>query len=96
MNNFAVIKDLSEGLYFLNGKRQTIDSPKDFPVFEPRSGKIVARCPIADENVVNAVCQSAHQAQKEWAKVTPLERAKILNKVATIIRVSYSFIIKKI
>ncbi|KAI6177175.1 putative betaine-aldehyde dehydrogenase [Aphelenchoides bicaudatus] len=44
------------------------------------------RCPIADQSFVDKICEKAHQAQPEWGKVTPLERAKVLHKVAVIIR----------
>jgi acyl-CoA reductase-like NAD-dependent aldehyde dehydrogenase len=86
MAKFEVIKDLSGGLYFLDGKRQTIDAAQQFDVFEPRIGKVVAKCPIADRQFVDKICEKAHKAQPEWGKVTPLERAKILHKVAVVIR----------
>lgn len=88
MTKFEVIKDLSGGLYFLDGKRQKIKSENQFDVFEPRIGKVVAKCPIADRQFVDNVCEKAHQAQPNWGKISPLERAKILHKVAVVIRVS--------
>ncbi|KAE9554572.1 hypothetical protein FO519_002211 [Halicephalobus sp. NKZ332] len=78
--------DLSGGLYFFGGKRQTISSEKTFPVFEPHSGKIVADCPIATEADVDTVVKSAAKAQTAWGNTVPIERGKILNKVAEIIR----------
>lgn len=36
---FTVPSDLSGGLYFLNGKRTTIESTETFDVIEPRIGK---------------------------------------------------------
>lgn len=87
MSEFKVIKDLSGGLYFFDGKRQTINASKSFDVYEPRIGKVVAECPIADRDFVDKICEKAHQAQPQWGKVTPLERAKVLHKVANLIRV---------
>jgi len=83
---FEVPADLSGGLYFFDGKRQTITAEKTFPVFEPHSGKVVADCPIATEADIDTVVKSAAQAQSAWGNTVPIERAKILNKVADIIR----------
>lgn len=90
-SKFRVIQNLEEGLYFLDGKRQTINikAYKEFDVYEPRIGKVVAKCPIADREFVDKVCKAAHDAQPKWGKVTPLERAKVLNSVANIIRVGH-------
>lgn len=35
---FNVPSDLSGGLYFFDGKRQTINAEKTFQVFEPHTG----------------------------------------------------------
>lgn len=93
MAKFEVIENLSGGLYFLDGKRQTIEAAQQFDVFEPRIGKVVAKCPIADRQLVDKVCEAAHKAQPEWGKISPLERAKVLHKVAVIIRVSYFWVL---
>lgn len=73
----------------MDGKRQTIKAEREFPVYEPRIGKVVVKCAIADKQFVDKTCETAHEAQKAWGKVTPSERAKVLNKAAVIIRVSY-------
>ncbi|KHJ81570.1 hypothetical protein OESDEN_18743, partial [Oesophagostomum dentatum] len=47
---------------------------------------VVAKCPVADEQIVDRVVQHAAIAQKAWGELTPLERGKVLHKVADIMR----------
>ncbi|CAJ0597663.1 unnamed protein product [Cylicocyclus nassatus] len=83
---FKVPSDLSGGLYFFDGKRNTVQSPSSFDVMEPRIGEVVAKCPIADQQIVDRVVRHAAEAQPEWGDLTPLERGKVLHKVAEIMR----------
>jgi acyl-CoA reductase-like NAD-dependent aldehyde dehydrogenase len=83
---FEVVKDLTHGLYFFNGKRQTVESSHTFSVYEPRSGEVVAQCPSADANTVDKIVDLAAEAQPQWGKLTPIERGKVLNRVADLIR----------
>ncbi|TKR76125.1 hypothetical protein L596_017317 [Steinernema carpocapsae] len=83
---FNVIADLSGGLHFIEGKRCTISAEKTFPVYKPRSGKVVAQCPISDAAEVNRVCELAEKAQPKWGETHVFERAKVLRNVATLIR----------
>uniref|UniRef100_A0A7E4W9R9 Aldedh domain-containing protein n=1 Tax=Panagrellus redivivus TaxID=6233 RepID=A0A7E4W9R9_PANRE len=86
MAQFVAPSHLSDGLYFFHGKRQTIASEHTFKVYEPHTGQVVAHCPIADKHSTDKIIEAAHNAQPKWAELTPLERGKILNKVADIIR----------
>jgi aldehyde dehydrogenase family 9 protein A1 len=83
---FEVVKDLSAGLYFFNGKRQTIQGSETFPVYEARSGEVVAQCPSADAAHVDKIVDLAAEAQPQWGRLTPIERGKVLNRVADLIR----------
>uniref|UniRef100_A0A915D3I8 Aldehyde dehydrogenase domain-containing protein n=1 Tax=Ditylenchus dipsaci TaxID=166011 RepID=A0A915D3I8_9BILA len=83
---FEVIKDLSKGLYFFQGKRQTVDSQHYFPVYEPRIGEVVAKCPIADSATLQQIVEQASEAQPGWASLSAQERSKVLFKAADIIR----------
>lgn len=47
----------------------------------------MAECPIADQNLVNEIVNQAKSAQSEWAKLSPIERSKVLLRAADIIRV---------
>ncbi|VDO21978.1 unnamed protein product [Heligmosomoides polygyrus] len=84
--SFSVPSDLSSGLFFLGGKRTTINATATFDVLEPRIGAVVAKCPIADEQAVNEAVQEASEAQLEWGNLTPLQRGKIMKKAADIMR----------
>uniref|UniRef100_A0A158PAL2 Aldedh domain-containing protein n=1 Tax=Angiostrongylus cantonensis TaxID=6313 RepID=A0A158PAL2_ANGCA len=84
---FTVPSDLSGGLYFLDGKRTTVNSSTTFNVLEPRIGAVVAQCPIADEQTVDRAVQLASSVQPTWGDLTPLERGKVLKRAAEIIRV---------
>ncbi|WKY01181.1 hypothetical protein Q1695_015297 [Nippostrongylus brasiliensis] len=83
---FSVPSDLSGGLYFLDGKRTTVEAASTFDVLEPRIGAVVAKCPIADEATVSRVVHDASAAQSAWGNLTPLQRGKILKKAADIMR----------
>lgn len=51
-------------------------------------GKNVVICPVADSTAldVEAAVQAARTAAKEWRRVAPLERARILKAIAQVIR----------
>ncbi|KAH7731646.1 Protein ALH-12 b [Aphelenchoides avenae] len=83
---FKVPDSLEGGLFFFNGKRQHVTTEKTFPVYEPRIGKVVCQCAIADDNLVEQITLEAEKAQQQWSKVAPLERAKILSRAAEIIQ----------
>src|SRR5690606_5984296 len=51
-------------------------------VVEPANGKVLCKVGAATAKDVVEACKSAAQAQREWAKVTPRERAEILRKAA--------------
>ncbi|CAD6197401.1 unnamed protein product [Caenorhabditis auriculariae] len=84
--SFSVPKDLSHGLFFLQGRRTTVDSSDTFDVLEPRTGTVVAKCPKASAEHVDEAVRAAHEAQGEWGSMTALDRGKVLRKAAEIIR----------
>ena len=49
-------------------------------------GKVVAQCPAAGAPTVDKIVHEAAKAQPGWGNTVPLERGKILNKVAELIR----------
>lgn len=83
---FTAPSDLSGGLYFLNGKRTTVEAADTFDVIEPRIGQVVAKCPKANAQVVDEYVKAASAAQPTWGETTALDRGKILHKVADLIR----------
>jgi betaine-aldehyde dehydrogenase len=86
-NVFKVPNELSGGLHFFKGKRHTVCSDKQFPVYEPRTGRVVAQCPCADNEMVDIVVGQSALAQPQWAALSPIDRSKILLKAANLIRV---------
>ncbi|KAI6237787.1 Protein CBR-ALH-12 [Aphelenchoides besseyi] len=86
-SEFSCPKDLSGGLFFYDGKRQKGEGDGTFDVYEPRSGEVVAECPIASAEFVDRICKKAYDSQKlSWKKLPPLERSKILHRVANLLR----------
>uniref|UniRef100_A0A0N4ZD03 Aldedh domain-containing protein n=1 Tax=Parastrongyloides trichosuri TaxID=131310 RepID=A0A0N4ZD03_PARTI len=88
MNSLHLPKNLTSGLHFFNNKRTTIDSEKFFDVYEQRIGKIVTKCPISDKNEVDKIVSLAHEGQKKWSSMSPMERGSVLKKAAEIIRLN--------
>uniref|UniRef100_A0AC35U342 Aldedh domain-containing protein n=1 Tax=Rhabditophanes sp. KR3021 TaxID=114890 RepID=A0AC35U342_9BILA len=86
VGTFKVIENLDKGLHFFDGVRKTIAASQEFDVIEQRIGKVLVKCPISSPDDVNMVVDLAQKALPEWAKQTPLERAKVLRAAANITR----------
>ena len=74
----------SEGIYknYVNGEWRLSNTGKLIDIFSPIDGSKVGSIPAMSKEEVDEVILSAKLAQKEWAEVPLIERAKILNKVA--------------
>lgn len=55
-------------------------------VMEPATGKALSDVGIASADDVYAACQRAHEAQKEWVKVPPRDKAALFHKAASFIQ----------
>ena len=55
-------------------------------VIFPATGEVIARVHEATPAIIERALASAERAQKEWAKVKPVERARILRRAADLIR----------
>ena len=64
------------GEFVDNGDREMID------VLNPATEEVVSQIPKATEADVAAAVDAAYEAQKEWGKLPPIERAEWLNKLA--------------
>ncbi|SER13278.1 aldehyde dehydrogenase family protein [Arthrobacter sp. OV608] len=51
-------------------------------VFNPATGEVIARFPIASDSDVDAAVQRASEAFKTWGSTSPAERAAVLLKIA--------------
>ncbi|OTA20992.1 aldehyde dehydrogenase [Xenorhabdus beddingii] len=57
-----------------------------FDAINPANGEIIAQFQSATEQDVDLAVKSAHQGQKIWASMTPVERSRILHKAVDILR----------
>jgi lactaldehyde dehydrogenase/glycolaldehyde dehydrogenase len=56
------------------------------PVLDPSSGRIFAQVPAATREDAQLALEAAHEAQPDWAALTPGERATYLRRVAELVR----------
>ncbi len=71
--------------HFIGGKHVAGTSGNFGDVFDPNTGEIQARVPLADVSEVEAVIADAEQAQREWAKWNPQRRARVLMKFLALV-----------
>jgi len=64
--------------HFVGGSLLTPDSGRFSDVFDPSTGAVQARVPLASEDEVRRVIANAEAAQPEWAAVNPQKRARVL------------------
>lgn len=66
--------------HFIGGKRVAGTSGSYGDVFDPNTGQVQARVPLASADEVNAAVDNAAEAQREWAAQNPQKRARVLMK----------------
>lgn len=66
--------------HFIGGKHVEGTSGRFSDVFDPNTGAVQARVPLASVDEVRAAVDDAEQAQKEWAAWNPQRRARVLLK----------------
>ena len=59
---------------------------KRFQTINPANGEVLADVQAATQADIDAAVASAHEGQKVWAALTPVERARILNWAVDILR----------
>ncbi|MBQ0744339.1 MAG: aldehyde dehydrogenase family protein, partial [Pseudomonas sp.] len=70
--------------HFINGKR-TAASERTQPVFEPATGEERGQVSLASVSEVEQAIAVAKAAQPDWAKTTPLNRARVLFKYKALV-----------
>lgn len=71
--------------HFIDG--DYVDSDGDeILVTYPYTGEVIARLHAATPDVIDRAIASAARAQKEWAALAPVDRARVLQRAAMIIR----------
>jgi acyl-CoA reductase-like NAD-dependent aldehyde dehydrogenase len=66
------------GFHFIDGRLQKAASGKTFDILSPATREKVATAALGDEKDVALAVESAARAQKEWAKLTPRERGRMV------------------
>ncbi len=70
----------------LNGTWVESSSGKTMDIISPLDGQVVGKIPVVTTGEIDQAIKNAHEAQKEWAKVSMIERAKKLHLAADWIR----------
>ena len=71
--------------HFIDGVAFDGASGRFGDVFDPNTGEVQARVPLADVSEVEAVIADAEQAQRAWAKWNPQRRARVLMKFLSLV-----------
>ncbi|MBS0565390.1 MAG: betaine-aldehyde dehydrogenase [Proteobacteria bacterium] len=72
--------------HFIDGRHVEDAAGAPIDVIFPATGEVIARVHEATPAVIERALASAARAQKEWARVKPVERARILRRAADLIR----------
>ena len=66
--------------HFIHGQNTFGDSQRASEVFNPATGQVTGRVPLASKADVESAIASAHAAFPAWAATTPLNRARVMFK----------------
>jgi malonate-semialdehyde dehydrogenase (acetylating)/methylmalonate-semialdehyde dehydrogenase len=71
---------MTEIQHYINGKRVAGTSGRSSDVFNPATGEITARVPLASAAELENAIAAAREAFPKWEHTTPLRRARILER----------------
>ena len=71
------MKELS---HYINGEYVTGASGRFADVYNPATGEIQAKVPLASEEEMQAAVEIAQSVQPDWAAVNPQRRARVMMK----------------
>src|ERR1700752_19418 len=71
--------------HFIDGKRTAGQSPRTADVFNPSTGQVQAKVPMAGKADVVAAVASAGEAQKDWAALNPQRRAGVMMRLVELV-----------
>ncbi|MEV5838507.1 CoA-acylating methylmalonate-semialdehyde dehydrogenase [Nocardia sp. NPDC052112] len=72
--------------HFIGGRHVAGASGNFGDVFDPNTGQVQARVPLASRAEVDAVIANAAEAQRVWAAFNPQKRARVLMKFLTLVQ----------
>ena len=75
-----------DGYMLIAGERRGIMGRETRDVFNPATGCVIGRVPVAISNDINAALLSASRGFEVWKRVTPFERAKVIREAARLLR----------
>ena len=76
---------MKELTHFINGKHVKGTSGRFADVYNPATGEIQAKVPLATPDEMNAAIAAAAEAQPAWAATNPQRRARVMMKFAALI-----------
>lgn len=76
---------MQELTHFINGEHVKGTSGRFSDVFNPATGEVIAKVPLASDAEMDAAIKAAEKAQVEWAKVNPQRRARVMMKFGQLI-----------
>ena len=71
---------------FIDGKWQKSENGETYDVLNPATEEVLGKASKASENDVNKALKSAEKGLEVWRKTPPWERAKIIRKIADLMR----------
>ena len=71
---------------FIDGKWQKSEKDETYDVINPATEEVLGKASKASENDVNKALKSAEKGLEVWKKTPPWERAKIIRKIADLMR----------
>ncbi len=71
--------------HFVNGAHVAGTSGRFADVFNPATGEVQARAPLASKDEVDAIIAKAAAAQPAWGATNPQKRARVLMKMVSLI-----------
>ncbi|EIE49540.1 betaine-aldehyde dehydrogenase [Salipiger aestuarii] len=72
--------------HYIDGAYVEDNTGTPIPVIYPATGEVIATLHAATPAVIDAALAAAEIAQKQWARVTPRERGRVLTRAAQIMR----------
>jgi malonate-semialdehyde dehydrogenase (acetylating) / methylmalonate-semialdehyde dehydrogenase len=74
--------------HYINGQRVAGTSGRFSEVFNPASGTVKARVPLAGKAELDSVVAAAKAAFPAWAAATPLKRSRVMSKFKDLLEVN--------
>ena len=72
--------------HYINGRFVEDEQGELIEVVYPATGEMIAQVHAATPNIVELAVESAASAQREWARLKPVERGRVLRRAADILR----------